>query len=125
MIFNTRENRIKKNYEVNSGRVVVEQAGYISKQKRIDNIIAAGQRLIAARSEMFDFPPGVEPDIDAPMDPTRRRDFDMADASMILNTIKPAKKNDDVVQEKQISSSKGEQSLLEAQGELKTEGGGV
>lgn len=125
MIFNTRENRIKKNYEVNSGRVVVEQAGYISKQKRIDNIIAAGQRLIAARSEMFDFPPGVEPDIDAPMDPTRRRDFDMADASMILSTIQPKKKTDDIVQNSTISNTKGEQSLQEAQGEAEKRGEGV
>lgn len=124
MVFNTRENRIKKNYEVNSGRVVVEQAGYISKQKRIDNIIAAGQRLIMARSEMYDYPPGVEPDINAPMDPTRRRDFDLADASMLLNTIQPKKKNNDIVQESKISNVKGEPSLQEAQGEAE-EGEGV
>lgn len=125
MVFNTRENRIKKNYEVNSGRVVVEQAGYISKQKRIDNIIAAGQRLIMARSEMYDYPPGVEPDINAPMDPTRRKDFDLADASMLLNTIQPKKKNDDIVQDSTISNVKGEPSLQEAKGEAEKKGGGV
>lgn len=68
--------------EINSGEIMVEKAGYIPAQKRIENLINAGQRLKEFRAEQFDFPD--EKSIDHSfMDPTRRKNFDMADASQI------------------------------------------
>lgn len=68
--------------EINSGEIMVEKAGYIPAQKLIENLINAGQRLKEFRSEQFDFPD--EKSIDHTfMDPTRIKNFDMADASQM------------------------------------------
>ena len=42
--------------ESNSGEIKVETAGYIPAQKRIENLINAGQRLKEFRESQFDFP---------------------------------------------------------------------
>lgn len=56
-------------------------AGYIPAHKQIYNLINAGQRLVAARAEMYDFPGG---EIDENFsDPTRNGNFDLADATQI------------------------------------------
>ena len=67
--------------EINSGKTLVERAGYISAQKRIENMILAGQRLVDYRKSQFDFD-GDKIDFDFD-DPTRNPNFDMADASQL------------------------------------------
>lgn len=66
----------KVNYEINSGEIRVEKAGYISAQKRIENLILAGQRLVASRSDQYDF--AGEPDLDY-VDLTRSKNVDIVD----------------------------------------------
>lgn len=83
MVFTTpyKENRFKTPPEENSGKTLVETAGYMSAQKRIENMILAGQRLVDYRKSQFDFPEG---EIDESFeDPTRSPNFDLADASQI------------------------------------------
>lgn len=82
-MFYTKLNRPEKVYEDFTGvKSKVETAGYLSAQKRIENMMLAGQRLVTARKEMYDFAP--DQDIDESLsDPTRSPNFDMADASQI------------------------------------------
>lgn len=65
--------------EQNDGKSLVESAGYISAQKRIENMILAGQRLSDYRKSSYDFKPGQEID-DNFFDPTRKGNYDLADA---------------------------------------------
>ena len=77
MRFNTQYDRVKQPPESNSGITLVERAGYISAQVRIENLMLAGQRLVQARKEMYDFPDGK---IDLNFtDPTRSKNYDLAD----------------------------------------------
>lgn len=78
MKFSTQYERERQAPEVNDGKTSVDRAGYISAQKRIENIMFAGQRLVQSRREMFDF----EGDKFDPSfsDPTRDPNYDMADA---------------------------------------------
>lgn len=84
--FMTRWERPKPHLEAGGGERRTESAGYIPPQKQIEQFILAGQRLNAARKEMYDFPDGKEVDPNF-YDPTRSPNFDMADASAML---KPA-----------------------------------
>lgn len=78
MNFQTHYTHQSSKPEQNHGPVLVEVAGYISAQKRIENMILAGQRLIAYRREQFDFEEGsVDEDFN---DPTRSSNYDLADA---------------------------------------------
>ena len=71
MRFNTQYDRVRQPAETNSGITLVERAGYISAQVRIENLMLAGQRLVQARKEMYDFPDGkIDFDFN---DPTRRK----------------------------------------------------
>lgn len=82
MKIQTRENRMKSPPEVNGGPILVETAGYISKEKRIAALMLAGERLVQARKEMYDIPEGVDVDEDlVDIDPTRSGNYDLADAS--------------------------------------------
>lgn len=77
MRFNTQYDRVRQPAETNSGITLVERAGYISAQVRIENLMLAGQRLVQARKEMYDFPDGK---IDLNFtDPTRSKNYDLAD----------------------------------------------
>jgi len=77
MRFNTQYDRVRQPAETNSGITLVERAGYISAQQRIENLMLAGQRLVQARKELYDFPDGkIDPDFE---DPTRRKNYDLAD----------------------------------------------
>ena len=77
MRFNTQHDRVRQPAETNSGITLVERAGYISAQVRIENLILAGQKLVQARKEMYDFPDGkIDFDFN---DPTRRKNYDLAD----------------------------------------------
>lgn len=66
-------------FQPHGGKVLIEKAGYISAKERIENIIAAGARLLQTRAEMYDFKEGEEIDEDF-FDPTRSKGYDMADA---------------------------------------------
>lgn len=86
MQFNTTYNRqYKSPPEKNAGGSLIEKAGYVSAQKRIENLMLAGQRLSDYRKEQFDFEDG-KIDEDA-YDPTRRKDFDMADAFQMSQNL--------------------------------------
>jgi len=68
--------------EKNSGKSFVENVGYISAEKRISNLMLAGQRLRDYRNDQFDFPDEKSID-DNFTDPTRSKNFDMADATQL------------------------------------------
>ena len=87
MQFQTKYTHEKSPGEVNLGKNLVEKAGYIPAQARIENMILAGQRLIEHRKEMYDFSDGK--DIDENFtDPTRSKNFDMSDAFIMSESIK-------------------------------------
>ena len=72
----------ERQYEVLDSHSETEQAGYIPPQTQIENMILAGERLNQTRKEMYDFSSADEIDEDA-FDPTRRGNFDLADASQM------------------------------------------
>lgn len=86
MQFQTHYERTRSAPEKNSGICKVDRAGYISSQKRIENLINAGMRLVESRREQYDFPGNeFDPDFE---DPTRSKNFDMADASQMDYAVK-------------------------------------
>jgi hypothetical protein len=88
MEFATKYVRSKDTPEVNSGEKLVETAGYLPAEKRITNIMLAGQRLSDYRKATFDFPDGnIDEDF---YDPTRDKNFDIVDAQNLASTIKPS-----------------------------------
>lgn len=113
----------KKNYEKNSGEILVEKVGYISAQKRIENLMLAGERLVASRTEAFDFAEGKEPDLEF-SDFTRSKNIDRVDideaqaylekkSKLMANDIKDKAKlkpvqKDDIDKELQSSDSNSE-----------------
>lgn len=72
--------------EVGSDVTHVETAGYRTTAQMIDEIMAAGDRLVAYRQAVYDYDAGAEVPDDA-VDPTRRPDFDLADASEALAQV--------------------------------------
>lgn len=72
--------------EYNSGEIIVNTAGYRPLKLQITEVMAAGQRLADYRKLAFDFTAG-EPTDDNFVDPTRRPDFDLADAHEIMQEI--------------------------------------
>ena len=72
----------ERKYEVLDSQSKTEQAGYIPPQIQIENMILAGERLNQTRMDMYDFSSADEIDEDA-YDPTRRANFDLADASQM------------------------------------------
>lgn len=77
--------------EQNTGERLIEKAGYIPAQRRIENLILAGQRLSDFRKEQFDF--HEQKDIDEDFyDPTRKKSLDLAEAFQmeqnVLNSIR-------------------------------------
>lgn len=87
MEFSTQFNVINHSTpEINSGEVMVETAGYIDSQTKIENMIFAGQRLEMSRSEDFDYNDDNvfdDENNDMDIDPTRYKGLDMAEASEI------------------------------------------
>lgn len=79
--------RPEKVYEMfDPADTIVETAGYITVQQRINNMMVSGERLKLARAEKYDFKQG-EPVDENFNDPTRDPNFDLADASQILNSV--------------------------------------
>lgn len=73
-------------FEKNTGKVLVETAGYMPAKTRIENLILAGQRLEAHRKEMYDLN-GADDDDAIGVDPTRKGNFDLADAFSIQQSL--------------------------------------
>ena len=72
----------ERTYERPDPVSLTEQAGYIPPQDQIESMILAGQRLNEARASQYDFASEDDIDEDA-FDPTRRGNFDLADASRL------------------------------------------
>lgn len=86
--FNSHYNRYRQPPEYNRGELITEQAGYISPQRQIESMIAAGIRLEDYRmSQVYDFNDSNQVDEDYE-DVTRRPGFDPADASQIANSLR-------------------------------------
>lgn len=68
--------------EVNDGPELVETQGYVPAKKQIEDMIYAGERLAAARSEAYDYA-SQDMDDGVTMDPTRSPGFDLADAAVL------------------------------------------
>lgn len=62
------------------GPCLVEADGYIPAERQIQNMLLAGERLIAGRREEYDFGPDEAVNMDMPI-PHRAPGYDMADAS--------------------------------------------
>ena len=62
--------------------IKVQKIGYVPAKKRIEDIINAGMRLKDFRASQYDFPEGTEID-ETLNDPTRAKNFDLADASQL------------------------------------------
>ena len=62
-----------------------EKAGYIPAKQRIEGLLRAGRLLQDTRNEMYDT---TDPNADVPLDPTRRKDFDLADASSLKAEVR-------------------------------------
>lgn len=85
MNFQTHYNKGVRHKEQNFEPSMVETAGYMSAQDRIENIIRAGERLILSRSEQYDF---TDDNLDEDFeDPTRSKNFDLSDASNLSMAI--------------------------------------
>lgn len=91
----TKYSRPPKKAEKGGGKVVVERAGYIPAKARIEAMINAGRRLVAARAKQYHFEDGEEIDEDF-VDPTVNPAFDefaAKDAEMYVErSLKNAQK---------------------------------
>lgn len=75
----------KKDFlEPGGGEVIVERGGYVTTKERVESMLAAGQRLMDYRNMKYDVPPGSDFEGDIDVDPTRRLDYDVADATQDL-----------------------------------------
>ena len=86
MQFQTRYNRVDRPGEINPGPVLVERAGYIPAKIQIENLILAGKRLQEYRAEMYDFTDLSKIDLNF-HDPTRSKNFDIADAFQLKRAL--------------------------------------
>lgn len=88
MKFHTQRERPKKILEKNNDKRITETAGYIPANVRIANIMLAGANLKQYRAEQYDFGDGqVDPEF---FDPTRCKNFDLADAGILQNATNEA-----------------------------------
>ena len=102
MNFSTKYSLQKTPPEVNKGPSHVEKAGYIPAQARIENMMLAGQRLVAHRAEMYDFKELKDIDENF-IDPTRSKNFDMADATQIALNIEQKQRELDALKASQTA----------------------
>jgi len=85
MEFQTKHTHKSQPREKGSGEKHTEKQGYIPAKQRIENLIDAGKRLKEYRNEQYDFPDGkIDENF---MDPTRTRNFDMADATALKHDL--------------------------------------
>ena len=86
MKFNTPYDRERQPAEKNDGPVLVETAGYVPNQKRIESLIAAGFRLAMIRQDQYDYPDGIDPD-NAKVVPSRYGNYDLVDAQRDIKRL--------------------------------------
>ena len=101
----------ERQYEVLDPHSETEQAGYIPPQIQIENMILAGERLNQTRKEMYDFSSPDEIDEDA-YDPTRRANFDLADASQMAMETEMSLRYQALEAEKSRKASQTAQDVL-------------
>ena len=97
--------------EVNSGELLVETAGYVSAQKRIEALMHAGQRLVESRRAAYDYEPDDDVNEDR-YDPTRDPGYDIVDAQ-----------NDAAALTARISARQAERSTKEPESDESNESG--
>ena len=105
----------ERQYEVLDPHSETEQAGYIPPQVQIENMMLAGQRLDQSRKALYDFPSEDEIDEDA-YDPTRRGNFDLADASQLAMETEMSLRDQALEADKLRKAAQAE---IEASGEVK------
>lgn len=92
MRFNTHYDFVPVKQELYDDKEIVETAGYVPRQKTIENLIACGQRLIESRMEEFDGSTDEEALENASV--LRVADFDVVDSVNYLNKLsESAKRN--------------------------------
>lgn len=114
MEFNTPYKRTSSAPEINYGKNHTETSGYITGKQQIDNLLNAGERLLAYRrslseKESFDFPEGVstEDDIQMPID--RIKNLDMADVSLMQRENELALKQQELILAEQKANKYAEE----------------
>lgn len=96
MDFFTHYNRPEKVLEKNSGEIVVDTSGYIPKNKLIESMKDAGERLAVNLATMYDHAPEEKvSENDMRLDPTRSGSFDLADAFVESKRLANLKKESD------------------------------
>ena len=105
----------ERQYEVLDPHSETEQAGYIPPQVQIENMMLAGQRLDQSRKALYDFPSEEEIDEDA-FDPTRRGNFDLADASQMAMETEMSLRDQALAAD---NARKASQTAQDASGEAK------
>lgn len=79
MLHQSRYNTVHASPETCNQKSKTQKTGYIPAKQRVENLMLAGQRLKEYRNEQYDWPDG---NIDENyIDPTRRKGYDLADAS--------------------------------------------
>lgn len=125
MVNTTEKNKIYGKYnrpnkklfmEVNSGELIVETAGYVPPHIRIQELLDAGERLIAYRKEQYNFGRGEQID-ETFTDPTRDPNFDMVDADNLIREtdakIKESQRKAVLEQKRKAEESRKEKEDLE------------
>lgn len=92
--------------EKNTGETLVEVKGYITAEKRINDMINAGMRLQESRKELYDFYDGNAADLSF-SDPTRSPNYDMADAFQSQVAAKNRLRRSQMAQEASKMGSEG------------------
>lgn len=102
--FNTPFKRKYTRGEVNNSKYIIEIGTYQSSEKLIKSFINAGQIVAGSRRVVYDFPDGKDNGMKYPE--TRRRDYDLADASTSLNEIEArmSERQSEKLDTKQVSS---------------------
>lgn len=118
MKFETHYSRTPAPPEINTGEKLVETAGYMTAQQRIEAIMNAGQRLESWRKEQFDFSDKIDENF---FDPTRRKNYDLADAfqdklSADANLAQAKAEADDLLKSSQAAQKASGEAEKEKQG---------
>jgi len=94
MIFQTQYTHKSQAPEKNSGKRLIEKAGYVSAQQRITNLMLAGKRLAESRDQQYDFTGKIDEDF---TDPTRNRGLDMGEAFQIKLSVEERQKRKEAI----------------------------
>lgn len=85
MRFNTKYDFVEKDDYLTDDTLLVESAGYVSRETTINNLLMCGQRLIESRMNEYDGKTTEEALEKA--DVTRSSDFDVVDAGVLLRSL--------------------------------------